>query len=125
VLGLWSFDGPLSVPGWLGDYDHTSRRLVRLGHIALVGLGILDILLAHELARSALRAGARRTASAALIAGNVSLPLALFAAGAHRPLKVLMAPSALCVFAALLLAAYGARARAAPPGDDARVPPAR
>src|SRR5947209_10364331 len=44
ILGLWSFDGPFAVPGWLGAYDQTGRRLARLGHIAFFGLGILNIL---------------------------------------------------------------------------------
>lgn len=29
--------------GWLGGYDHRRRRLVRLGHIALVALGALNV----------------------------------------------------------------------------------
>ena len=109
VLGLWSFDGPLEVPGWIGAYGETSRRLVRLGHIALIGLGILDILLARELARTALGARAKRVASVSMILGNVFLPLTLFAAGAFRPAKYLMSFPASCVFVALVLAAYGAR----------------
>lgn len=109
VLGLWSFDGPVAVPAWIGAYGDTSRRLVRLGHIAFIGLGILNILLGRELPRSALGAGGRRIASLAMNFGNIFLPLALFAAGAYRPLKLLMAPPALSVFLALVLAAYGAR----------------
>jgi hypothetical protein len=51
-MGLWSFDGPMAPPSWIGEYADTSRRLIRLGHIAFIGLGILDILLANELTRS-------------------------------------------------------------------------
>lgn len=118
VLGLWSFDGPLAVPGWIGAYGETSRRLVRLGHIALIGLGILDILLARELVRSALGARAKQVASVTMILGNVFLPLTLFAAGAYRPAKFFMALPASCVFVALVLAAYGARATVARVGDE-------
>jgi hypothetical protein len=35
VLGLWAFGGPLPKPAWFGDYGETSRRLFRLGHIAI------------------------------------------------------------------------------------------
>jgi hypothetical protein len=112
VLGLWSFDGPMAVPGWIGEYGETSRRLVRLGHIALIGLGILDILLARELASSGLGARAKQVASGTMIFGNVFLPLTLFAAGAYRPAKYFMSIPATCVFVALALAAYGARAAA-------------
>src|SRR5205823_1345599 len=51
ILGLWSFDGPFTVPEWLGEYDQVGRRLARLGHIAFFGLGILNILMAGELRR--------------------------------------------------------------------------
>ena len=118
VMGLWSFDGPVGVPAWLGGYGETSRRLVRLGHIAFIGLGILDILLARELPRLALGATGKRVASIAMIAGNIFLPLALIAAGAYRPLKLLMPVPALCVFVALALAAYGARGIVRSADDD-------
>ena len=105
IMGLWSFDGPVAVPGWLGEYGDTSRRLARLGHIAFFGLGIINLLLARELARwqSGRRAG--RICSQAMNFGNVGLPLALFAASAWRPLKYLMPWPALAVFLALVIAA--------------------
>lgn len=120
VLGLWSFDGPLQVPAWIGAYGDTSRRLVRLGHIALIGLGILDILLAKELVHAQLGPGAKRVASLTMILGNVSLPLALFAASLHRPLKYALAPAASCVFVALCIAAFGARRARVLPEEDSR-----
>ena len=109
ILGLWSFDGPVAVPSWIGAYGDTSRRLVRLGHIAFIGLGILNILLGRELPRLALGAGGRRVASLAMNFGNIFLPITLFAAGAYRPVKLLMAPPACSVFLALVIAAYGTR----------------
>jgi len=118
VLGLWSFDGPLSVPRWIGEYGDTSRRLVRLGHIALIGLGILDILLARELPRSRLGPLARRIASVTMIFGNAFLPLALFAAGFRPALKYAMAVPATSVFVALSLAAWGARGGRGERGGD-------
>lgn len=108
VMGLWSFDGPVAVPEWLGAYDATSRRLVRLGHIAFLGLGILDILLGRELPRLDLGDAAKRVASRAMIFGNVFLPITLFAAGMSPPLKYVMPLPATAVFVALVLAAKGA-----------------
>jgi hypothetical protein len=107
ILGLWSFDGPLAVPAWIGEYGDTSRRLVRLGHIALFGLGILNILLARELPR--LSISAQRIASPAMNFGNVFLPLALFAAAAYPPFKYLMSLPALAIFLAMLAATLGQR----------------
>jgi hypothetical protein len=114
VMGLWSFDGPLAPPAWLGEYGDTARRLARLGHIAFFGLGILDLLLAHELRRSALGPWGQRLASWAMIFGNVFLPLTLFASAAYRPLKYLMGAPVCAVFLALTLAAWGAWAGPAP-----------
>ena len=55
------------------------------GHIAFIGLGILNILLARELAMTSLGERARRVASFAMNLGNVLLPVTLFAAAAWRP----------------------------------------
>jgi hypothetical protein len=109
VMGLWSFDGPLPVPAWLGEYGDSPRRLARLGHIAFIGLGILNILLARELTQSALGERGRRVVSFAMNFGNVLLPIAPFAAAAWRPAKYVMGLPATAVFVALCLAAWGAR----------------
>jgi len=107
LMGLWSFDGPLPSPAWLGEYGDTSRRLARLGHIAFIGLGILNLLLARELSESMLGVRAKRVASTAMNLGNVLLPITLFAAAAWHPAKYAMAVPATCVFVALVLAAWG------------------
>ena len=116
VMGLWSFDGPVSVPAWLGGYTETPRRLARLGHIAFIGLGILNLLLAQELSRSALGSTGRRIASGAMNTGNILLPLTLFAAAAWPPAKYAMGLPATCVFIALCLAAWGTRGSLERPG---------
>jgi hypothetical protein len=107
IMGFWSFDGPVPVPGWLGEYDQTARRLARLGHIAFFGLGILNLLMVGELRRSPLGTWGRRTASWAMNFGNIFLPLTLFAAAAYRPLKYTMSAPATAVFLALVVTAYG------------------
>jgi len=104
---MWSFDGPMPVPEWLGAYGDVSRRLARLGHIAFLGLGIIDVLLARELPRLALSAAMRRTASVAMILGNALLPPALFAAAACRPCKYLLPVPAIAVFVAVVLTVWG------------------
>ena len=118
ILGLWSFDGPMAVPEWLGGYGDTSRRLMRLGHIAFFGLGILNLLLARELSLLGLRAGARRAASVAMNFGNIFLPLTLIAAAVYRPFKYLMPLPALAVTIAMALAAWGALRGSNPESRD-------
>jgi len=109
VMGLWSFDGPMQTPAWLGEYADTSRRLARLGHIAFFGLGILNILLSHELPKSALSERAKRIAARHMNFGNIVLPVNLFVAAIWRPAKYAMGVPATTVFVALCLAAWGAR----------------
>jgi hypothetical protein len=61
---------------WWGGYNSFRRRLVRLGHISLIGLGILNILFAQSLLRLTLGPAALATASWALIIGGVTMPTA-------------------------------------------------
>ena len=110
VMGMWSFDGPVPVPEMLGDgeYDDVPRRLARLGHIALFGLGILNLLLARDLSGLDLGRGQRRVAAWAMNFGNIFLPLTLFAAAAWHPLKYTMPLPAISIFVAMAIAALGA-----------------
>jgi hypothetical protein len=85
VMGMWSFDGPLAVPGWLGDYGSTARRLVRLGHIACFCIGILHLLFVAEAERRLSVTHVTEWASRCMNLGNIGLPLGLFAAAVVRP----------------------------------------
>lgn len=107
VLGLWSFGGPVEVPAWLGDYGDISRRLARLCHISFFGLGILNLLVARELPRCALREYGKQTASIAMNFGNAFLPLTLLAAAVYHPMKYAMGLPSLSVALALAITAYG------------------
>ena len=100
--------GPVGIAQLTGQAAQAglSQLLHFTGFLSL-NLGILNLLLEHELPRSALGARAQRVASWAMNLGNIFLPITLCAAGAYRPIKYLLPPSALCVFLALLLAAYG------------------
>ena len=110
LMGLWSFDGPFAPPAFIGDYTDTSRRLLRLGHIACFGLGILNLLLVQALAELRDASRITRYAAKAMNFGNVFLPLVLIAAAIHAPIKYLLPIPALSVFAALCLMAYVVRA---------------
>ncbi len=107
ILGLWSFDGPLPVPEFLGEYDDTSRRLARLGHIAFFGLGILNLLTASQLERNTLSEKSSRVASWLMNFGNIFLPLTLFAASVYQPCKYLMPLPATAVTITMCLLAMG------------------
>ena len=59
---------------WMGGYASFRRRLVRLGHISFLGLGILNILFAISGPRLALSGTSLSLASWTLILGGVSMP---------------------------------------------------
>ncbi len=106
LMGLWSFDGPIAPPSFIGDYADPARRLLRLGHIACFGLGMLNLLLVRELASFEQTCGAGRWATGAMNFGNVFLPLVLVSAAVYQPLKYLLPIPAVSVLVALALMAY-------------------
>lgn len=65
---------------FLGGYGSFRRRLVRLGHIAFLGLGILNILFAQSLSRAKLAPFDAATASWGMIIGAISMPTVCFLA---------------------------------------------
>jgi membrane-associated PAP2 superfamily phosphatase len=106
ILGLWSFDGPVPVPAWLGEYGDTPRRLARLGHIACFGIGFLNLHLVRTLEGKRLITGRLRGAARFVNFGNVFLPVALFAAAAIPACKYLLPIPALAVAAGVFLVAF-------------------
>ena len=107
ILGLWSFDGPVPVPAWLGEYTDLPRRLARMGHIAFIGIGFLNILVGKELSTLALTERAGATASWCMIFANFLLPATLFAASLYSPAKYALPLPATAVFIALSVVAWG------------------
>ena len=59
---------------WLGGYGSFPRRMVRLAHIALAAIGILNIQFAYALPRLRLNPALAETASLALMAAAVLMP---------------------------------------------------
>ena len=59
---------------WLGGYGSFPRRLIRLGHISFLGLGILNIVFSLSGPHLALGVGALRLASWSLIVGGITMP---------------------------------------------------
>ena len=59
---------------WLGGYASFRRRLIRLGHISFLGLGILNVLFAHTAPRLVLGSGSLALASGSLVLGGITMP---------------------------------------------------
>ncbi len=107
VIGLWSFGGPLPEPAWVGGYSELPRRLIRLGHIALFALGMINLMLARQHAGFGLPERTTRLALAAMNIGNLLMPALLFATVFLPAMKYLLAAPALAVTLALAIAAHG------------------
>lgn len=107
ILGLWSFDGPVRPPELLQDYTAVGRRLMRLGHIAFFGLGILNLVLARELSVLRLSPISRRVLALAMIGGNVLMPAGLFVAALYPAFKFFLPVPSIAVVLGLGIAAWG------------------
>lgn len=91
---------------WLGGYGSFPRRMIRLGHIACFGLGLINILFALTAATLPF-APAAQLASWCLIVGMVTMPLNCFLTAWKKPFRHLFfipAGSTLAGITGLLLA---------------------
>lgn len=71
---------------WLGGYDSFPRRMLRLGHIACFGLGLINILFA--LTAAALPASPLgHVASLLLIIGMITMPVNCFLTAWKKPFR--------------------------------------
>ena len=72
---------------WLGGYPSWRRRMVRLGHIAFIGTGLLNI--TYGLTVQSLQAvsGPGQAAGWLLIAGAIAMPLICFLSAWKPPIR--------------------------------------
>ncbi len=102
LLGL-RFDAD----GWLGGYGDLRRRLLRLGHIACVALGMVNVLFAQSTLRQGLSPPVLETVSWLLLAGAVLMPVSCVLMAWRRGFKPLFAVPALALLAGTVLLALG------------------
>jgi hypothetical protein len=78
---------------WIGGYDAFPRRMVRLAHVALAAIGILNIQFGQSAARLRLPAALETAASVALMAAAVLMPACcLWVARRRRHFEIFAAP---------------------------------
>jgi len=108
IIGGWSFGGVIPPPPGFENYGDLARRMVRLAHVAMFMLPIINILIGKELDGLALSDTWKRRASTLALVGMIGIPLGLLLGGLIHPLlqHVLGLP-ACCLLAALALVAYG------------------
>ena len=71
---------------WLGGYGSFPRRMLRLGHIACFGLGLINILFALSVA-SLPPSLALRVGSLLLVVGMITMPLNCFLTAWQKPFR--------------------------------------
>lgn len=111
TVGVWMGVG-FRNDGWLGGYDAWPRRLVRLGHIAMIALGMLNVLFAHSAPRIAVPALWLDAAGWSLLAGAVAMPACCFLAAWRRATVTLFALPVVCLLFGVTVAWVGLLARA-------------
>ena len=92
---------------WLGGYGSHRRRLLRLGHVALMALGILNILFVQGLERVALGESALALASGGLAVGALTMPTACAIAAFGRRSPALFVVPVTCLLMGVGLTAWG------------------
>lgn len=89
---------------WLGGYASYRRRLVRLGHIAFLGMGMLNVLAAKSLPGALLDPAKVAIVAWGFIIAAISMPLTCFVTAWLPKLKPLFAiPVAAAITAACVL----------------------
>jgi len=73
--------------GWAGGYGSFRRRMLRLGHIAFFGLGILNVLFSLAIAQFPLEHGPARAAGAGFVVAGLGMSLCCFLAAWREPFR--------------------------------------
>ena len=90
---------------WLGGYNSWARRMLRLGHISLVGLGLLNLAFALSMAALGIAEGTLWPARL-LLAGAVGMPLVCYLSAFKSDFRHLFFIPALSVIAAAAMTAW-------------------
>jgi hypothetical protein len=77
ILMSWSFAGPFPAPSGFEDYADLSRRMMRLAHIALFMLPIINILIGKDLDSAVLSDKWKRICSISALIAMIGIPLGL------------------------------------------------
>lgn len=96
---------------FLGGYGSFRRRLVRLGHIAFIGLGLINLFFAQSLPRATLSQNESQMAAVAMIVGGVTMPTCCFLTAWRSALRhAFVVPVASLLFGTITLTVGLARA---------------
>ncbi len=83
-------------PNWAGGYASFRRRMLRLGHIAFIGLGSITIMGGLTLKVAGETAPYAALSTGFLIAGMLAMPTCCFLSAARESFRVLFPLPVLC-----------------------------
>jgi hypothetical protein len=89
-----------------GGYTSFRRRIVRLGHIALVALGLINVVFAISVPADG--SAFIRVASMCFVAGAVAMPAVCFLSGWRQPMRHLFFIPVVVLVAAVVFTLLGA-----------------
>ena len=92
---------------WLGGYASFRRRMLRLGHFSLFGLGFMNLLFALSASALALSSTHARLASVSFIAGAITMPGCCFLTVVWKPFRHLFPIPVGCVLVGILAVLTG------------------
>jgi hypothetical protein len=92
---------------WAGGYASFRRRMLRLGHISLVGLGILNILFGLTARDAAGPPASPGVAAGGLILGLVTMPLCCYLTAWRKTFRHLFPIPVVSVALGIILALIG------------------
>lgn len=92
---------------WLGGYSSFPRRLLRLGHIAMVALGVLNVLFSHTTPGIVLSPSTMTAASWGMIVGAVAMPTCCVLVAWRKGLHLVFAVPVVSLICAGVLVCVG------------------
>ncbi|MBL7665786.1 MAG: hypothetical protein JNM93_11685 [Bacteriovoracaceae bacterium] len=107
VLGMWSFDGPMPAPKNHTNYVDLSRRLVRLAHIAMFMLPVINILYGMFIDSALLTPQLKQIGSISMIICMIGVPFFLILASFKNIFKYCEAVPVSAGILGLMLMAWG------------------
>lgn len=78
TIGLWAFAGPFPTPPGHKNYGDLPRRMVRLGHIALIALPLINIVYGQFIDQIPVSDLLKYYGSRSMIVCMIGVPLFLF-----------------------------------------------
>lgn len=107
VIGMWAFAGPFPTPPGHREYHDLARRMVRLGHIALIALPLINIVYGWHIDSVPFSQEIKILGSRCMIGCMVGVPLFLFLGSVWHWFKYVEVIPVTAGFIALAIMSYG------------------